>query len=49
MQCTVAFPVKDVISYLYYGTVFEASVECLSPIISRGYVQCKQLEYLAVC
>ena len=43
MQCTVAFSVNDVISYLYYGAVFVASVVRLSPTRSRGYVQCQQL------
>ena len=44
MQYTVAFPVNDVISYLYYGAVFVASVEWLSPTRSSGYVQCQQLK-----
>ena len=43
MQSTVAFPVEDVISYLYYGAVFEASVVWLSPTRSRGYMQYQQL------
>ena len=30
IQCTVAFPVNDVITYLYYGAVFVASVVWLS-------------------
>ena len=49
VQCTVTFPGNDVISYLYYGAVFVASVVWQSPTRSRGYVQCQQLKYLAVC
>ena len=44
VQCTVAFPVNDVINYLYYGAVFVASVVWLSPTRSRGYVQYQQLK-----
>ena len=38
VQCTVAFPVNDVINYLCYGAVFVASVVWLSPTRSRRYV-----------
>ena len=44
VQCTVTFPVIEVISHLYYGAVFVACVVWLSPTRSSGYVQCQQLK-----
>ena len=43
VQCTAAFPGYDVVSHLFYGAVFIASVVWLSPTRSSGYVQYQQL------
>ena len=44
VQCTTAFPGYDVVSHLFYGAVFVASVVWLSPTRSSGYVQYQQLK-----
>ena len=44
VQCTTAFPEYDVVSHLFYGAVFVASVVWLSPTRSSGYVQYQQLK-----
>ena len=44
VQCTTAFPEYNAVSHLFYGAVFVASVEWLSPTRSSGCVQYQQLK-----
>ena len=42
--CSAALPEYDVVSHLFYGAVFVASVVWLTPTRSSGYVQNQQLK-----
>ena len=44
VECATAFPGYDVVSHLFYGAVFVASVVWLSLTRSSGYVQYQQLK-----